>query len=142
MTVYCILYTDKYRLVYRLFRKKSRKSEIFVKYTGLPKIGTRMCHEFRWKSHFFGHGLFGEKSKVPFFWEFPVSPDFFLIFSEKSLDILIWNPFFQNGSDNRKWKKRLLKKLHLTPQEKSWEGFGTVRGTSWNKNMRKFESQF
>ena len=27
--------------------------------------------------------------------------------------------FFQNGSDKRKWIKRLLKKLHHTPQEKN-----------------------
>ena len=38
---------------------------LYLAYTGLLKIGPRMCNEFRWKSQFFGQGLFGENAKVP-----------------------------------------------------------------------------
>ena len=36
-------------------------------YTGLLKMGTRMCNEFQRKSLFFEQGLFGENRKVPIF---------------------------------------------------------------------------
>ena len=66
-----------------------------TKYTGLLKIGNRMCNEFRWNSQFFGKVLFVENAKFPIFWKSPVLPkEKFLIFSEKSLDMLIWNPLF------------------------------------------------
>ena len=78
-----------------------------------------MCNEFRWKYQFFGQGLFGENAKFPIFWTWPVLPDFFRIF-EKSLDLLIWNPFFQNGSDKRKMDKTLVKKITpYTSREKT-----------------------
>ena len=57
-----------------------------------PNFLDMACLAKTQKSQFFGHGLF------------------YLLF-----EIL----FFQNGSDKRKWIKRLLKKLHHTPQEKN-----------------------
>ena len=96
-----------------------------TKYSGSLKIRTRMCKGFWWKSGFFGKVLFGKNAKVRIFWTSPVlrkdkSPDFLekchfpktqnYEFCTKTLDKLIWNPFFK-GSDLKKMEKTKVKNV-------------------------------
>ena len=94
-----------------------------------PNFLDKACLTKTQKSKFFGKVLFC------------------LIFSENSLDMLIWNPFFQKGSDKRKWRKRLLKKFAsyckvLTTQEKRHVAKMLENGESLNDGNRWHQLRF
>ena len=115
-------------------------------YTGLLKIGNRMCNEFWWNSQFFGKVLFVENAKFPIFWKSPVLPkEKFLIFFWKiSRHAYLKSSFFKKDQINENGKKRLLKKFAPTCKKmgfapRFWMKF--FQRKNWNFSTRKSDQK-